>query len=85
MKNYALGDVIEGTVERVTPFGAFIDVGEDIEALLHVSELPEDYGPYPNIEEELPEGTNGQFKVIGVWPELGRIGLSMHDLPRGHI
>lgn len=78
---YQVGEIVEGKIERTTPFGAFVDIGGTTEALLHVSELPEDVDPYIELDDFLPVGTEGLFKVIGTQTERNRVSLSMRGMP----
>lgn len=39
MNQYKIGDVIEGTISVITPFGAFVQFGDSLEGLVHISEL----------------------------------------------
>ena len=76
----AEGQVFEGTVTRLTPFGAFIDLG-GLEGLLHVSEISREQVPDP--AERLTVGQSVQVQVIRM--ERGvkgqdRISLSMKAL-----
>lgn len=68
------GDVIEGTVQRLTPFGAFVDVG-GIDGLVHISEM--DYKHVEHPSEVVSEGENVKVKVLRVDPETEKISLSI--------
>lgn len=81
-----VGDVVKGTVSRVTDFGAFVTLAEGIEGLCHISEIQE---RRPKGEREKEKGpraarvasvvTAGQeydFKIIRVEPEQHKISLS---------
>ena len=71
----ALGDVVEGVVESITDFGAFIKLGE-ISGLLHRSEV--DHRMVKNINDVLKVGQTVTTKVIKL--ENGKIGLSIKAL-----
>ncbi len=68
------GQVIEGTVQRLTDFGAFVDVG-GVDGLVHVSEIS--WGRVNHPSEALSEGQSVKVKVLGVDRERERVSLSM--------
>lgn len=68
-------DIVEGTVESITDFGAFVKIGE-LTGLLHRSEL--DHKLVKNVNDVLKVGQNVTVKVIKV--EEGKIGLSIRAL-----
>ena len=70
----AVGDVIEGTVARMTNFGAFIDLG-GVDGLVHVSEISHERVSQPS--DVLSVGEEVKVKVLGLDPEKERISLSI--------
>lgn len=68
------GDVIEGTVQRLTPFGAFVDIG-GVDGLVHISEMAWEHVEHPS--DVVQEGATVTVKVLKVSPENERISLSM--------
>jgi len=68
------GDIIEGTVQRLTPFGAFVDVG-GIDGLVHISEM--DYKHVEHPSEVVSEGDKVKVKVLKVNPDTEKISLSI--------
>jgi small subunit ribosomal protein S1 len=68
------GMLVEGTITHLTKFGAFARVGEDLEGLIHVSELSELRISHP--KEVVHEGEVVTLRVIKIDPERRRIGLS---------
>ncbi|MEF2964373.1 30S ribosomal protein S1 [Paenibacillus sp. M1] len=68
------GEVIEGTVQRLTQFGAFVDVG-GVDGLVHVSEIAWSHVDKP--ADVLSEGDKVKVKVLKVDPEKGKISLSI--------
>ncbi|WP_274364490.1 30S ribosomal protein S1 [Paenibacillus thermotolerans] len=66
--------IIEGTVQRLTPFGAFVDVG-GVDGLVHVSEISWQHVDKPS--DAVKEGDKVKVKVLKVDPENDRISLSM--------
>jgi small subunit ribosomal protein S1 len=75
-KNHA-GDVVDGKVVRLTNFGAFVELAEGIEGLIHVSEFDSATG---GDKLELKTGENYQMKIIRLVPEERKIGLSIRAL-----
>jgi len=68
------GTLIEGTITHLTKFGAFARIGDDLEGLIHVSELSEQRIGHP--KEVVKEGDVVTLRVIKIDPERRRIGLS---------
>jgi small subunit ribosomal protein S1 len=68
------GMLIEGTITHLTKFGAFARIGDDMEGLIHVSELSEQRVGHP--KEVVKEGEVVTLRVIKIDPERRRIGLS---------
>jgi small subunit ribosomal protein S1 len=75
--HHAVGDVVEGKVTRMTNFGAFVELDEGIEGLIHVSEF-DDAGGAEKIELEV--GQTCQMKMIKLSPQERKIGLSIRAL-----
>ncbi len=69
------GDVIEGTVTKLTNFGAFVEIEPGLEGLLHVSEMSDKKLKGP--EEIVQQGSKVKVKVLRVEPADRKIGLSM--------
>ena len=72
-----VGQTIEGKVVRVTNFGAFVELDEGIEGLIHVSELDDTKG---GDKIELTVGENYPMKIIKLVPSERKIGLSIRAL-----
>ena len=72
---YKVGDVVKGEVTKITPFGAFVSLDEEIDGLVHISELSSDHVIDPGQIVEL--GKEYQFKIISIEPESHRLGLSL--------
>jgi small subunit ribosomal protein S1 len=69
------GSVVEGVVKRITDFGAFVELAEGLEGLVHISEL--DYKHVASVKAVVSEGQTVQVKVLEVDEERRRIGLSV--------
>lgn len=68
------GQIIEGTVQRLTDFGAFVDVG-GVDGLVHVSEIS--WGRVNHPGDVLAEGDKVKVKILGLDREKERISLSI--------
>jgi small subunit ribosomal protein S1 len=77
VKKFKVGDVIEGKVTRITPFGAFVQLSPSVEALVHVSEMSDDEAVDPEKLFRLNE--KKQFKVLDIDSESRKIALSLKD------
>ncbi len=71
------GDVIEGTVRKIMPFGAFVDMG-GIDGLLHVSDLSHDRAS--KVEDFVKEGQQVKVKILKLDWENDRHGLGLKQL-----
>src|SRR5690242_3706819 len=77
---HKVGDTIEGKVTRMTNFGAFVELDEGIEGLIHVSEFDDSHAA-PGAEKiDLQVGNNYQMKIIKLSPSERKIGLSIRAL-----
>lgn len=75
ISKYEVGQLLEGTITRLTKFGAFARIEEDLEGLIHISEISERRIEHP--KEVLKEGETITLRVIKIEPENHRIGLSI--------
>lgn len=74
----AKGDVVEGTVKRLTDFGAFVEVLPGIDGLVHVSQIS--HKRIENPKEALKVGQELQVKVLEVNADAERVSLSIKAL-----
>ncbi|MFC4771331.1 30S ribosomal protein S1 [Enterococcus hermanniensis] len=74
----APGTVLEGTVKRLTSFGAFVEIFPGVEGLVHISQISHKHIATPH--EVLHEGDQVQVKVLEVHPEDHRVALSIKAL-----
>jgi small subunit ribosomal protein S1 len=77
VKKFKKGDVVEGKITRITPFGAFVQLSPSVEALVHVSEMSDDDSIDPEKLFKLNE--KKKFKVLEVDTENRKIALSLKD------
>jgi small subunit ribosomal protein S1 len=72
---YDVGQLVEGTVTKVTDFGAFALIKEGVEGLIHVSELSEPAPNHPN--EIVTEGERLLLRIVRLDVRRRRLGLSL--------
>ena len=72
---YQEGQLVTGTVTRLTPFGAFARLDGNVEGLVHISELSEKRINHP--KEVVKEGEVLTLKILRIEPERQRLGLSL--------
>lgn len=72
------GDVLEGTVKRLAPFGAFVEVFPGVEGLVHISHIATKHIGTPH--EVLKEGDVVKVKVLAVNEQEKRLSLSIREL-----
>ena len=75
--NIEAGKKVEGTVSRLTDFGAFVDLG-GVDGLIHISEMS--WGRITNPRDILKEGQTVTAVVLDVDKEKGKISLSLKDV-----
>ncbi|HFK9593003.1 TPA: 30S ribosomal protein S1 [Enterococcus faecium] len=73
-----VGTVLDGTVKRLTSFGAFVEVFPGVEGLVHISQISHKHIATPH--EVLHEGDEVKVKVLEIHPEEHRIALSIKAL-----
>ena len=76
VENLKKGDKVEGTVTRITPFGAFVQISPAVEALVHVSELGE--GSDVDPEKVFTLNERKSFTVLDIDKEGRKISLSIN-------
>src|SRR5476651_2199028 len=75
-----VGDTIDGKVVRMTNFGAFVELDEGIEGLIHVSEFDDSHHAGKEGKIELVVGESYPMKIIKLAPAERKIGLSIRAL-----
>jgi len=68
------GDVVKGKIARFASFGAFVELGDNLEGLCHISELSDERVARP--EDAVQLGQEMEFRVLRVDAENKKIGLS---------
>jgi small subunit ribosomal protein S1 len=75
---YRVGQLIEGTITRLTKFGAFARIDDNIEGLIHISELSEGRVEHPR--EVVTEGETRPLRIIKIEEDRRRVGLSIRKV-----
>lgn len=75
---YGIGDIVEGKIVRLVPFGAFVELEEGVEGLVHISQISNVRLGKP--DEVLSVGQPVKMKVLEVNPELKKISLSIREV-----
>jgi len=75
VEKFKVGETVEGTVTRITPFGAFIQISPAVEALVHVSELGE--GENADPEKVFTLNDRKSFVILDIEKESRKISLSL--------
>ncbi|MDH7484947.1 MAG: S1 RNA-binding domain-containing protein [Anaerolineae bacterium] len=78
-ENYAVGQLVEGTITKLTDFGAFARVGPGIEGLIHISELSDHRITHPR--EVVKRGDVLTMRIIRIEPHRRRMALSLRQVP----
>ena len=73
-EKYKIGDTVQGKIDRINPFGAFVYLDKDIHGLAHVSEFQEVY-PGKKMDEILKAGETYSWKILSIEPKDHRMGL----------
>ena len=75
VESYPVGSVIDGKVTKIVPFGAFVELGSNVEGLVHISEMAPRRIETP--AQVVKVGQEVKVKVMEVNPDRRRISLSM--------
>lgn len=78
VEKYKIGQVVEGEVLKVNPFGLFVKLDEEIHGLAHVSELSSKPNQRP--EDLAKPGDKLKLKIVSIEPNDHRLGLSIRAL-----
>jgi len=76
---YKKGDIVAGEVTKFNPFGAFVQLDQNIHGLVHISE----FGSENKMKTALILGQKYNFKIISVEPEEHRMALGLADVSDG--
>src|SRR3569832_1338625 len=76
-KMMPVGSLVKGIVTKITAFGAFVELDNGLEGLIHVTELSDQ--PFGKVEEVISKGQDVVAKVIRVEPEHKKLSLSIKE------
>jgi len=75
VKKYQKGNVVEGRVTKLNPFGAFVEIEPKIQGLCHISE----FGTRKAMEQTLSVGNSQKFQILEINPEEHRMSLRIAE------
>jgi predicted RNA-binding protein with RPS1 domain len=75
MQQLSPGQILDGRISGMAPFGAFVDIGVGRDGLVHISQLSENH--VNKVEDEVKVGDAVQVRILEVDPQNKRISLSM--------
>ncbi|MBC7266146.1 MAG: 30S ribosomal protein S1 [Coriobacteriia bacterium] len=75
VQGFEVGQLVSGKVTKLVPFGAFVEIGEGVEGLVHISEMAR--GHVEKAEDVVTVGQEVQVKIMEIDPERRRISLSI--------
>ncbi len=81
--SHRVGELVYGRVTKLVPFGSFVQVGDNIEGLVHISEMSEHHVELP--EQVVTPGEELWVKIIDVDLERRRISLSVKQAAEGGV
>ena len=76
-KSIPVGTLVKGIVTKVTAFGAFVELDNGIEGLIHVTELSDQ--PFAKVEDVISAGDDVSAKVMKLDPEHKKVSLSIKE------
>ena len=80
-EKYKVGDTVQGKIDKINPFGAFVYLDKDIHGLAHVSEFQEVY-PGKKMDEILRAGETYDWKILSIEPKDHRMGLMIMKIEK---
>lgn len=75
---FKVGDIVKGSVSKIASFGAFVELEDDIDGLVHISQISEER--IEKVKDKLNVGDQVEARVIKVDKVERRIGLSIKAL-----
>lgn len=76
-EKYQVGQIIEGTVTGIKPFGAFVALDDTTQGLVHISHIT--HGYLENINDAVKVGDTVKVKILSIDSEKGKISLSIKE------
>lgn len=78
VEKYQEGDIIDGTVVRIAPFGAFVEIQPGVDGLVHISQLANRRVEKP--QDVVSVNQPVKVKILSIDPQEKRIGLSIREV-----
>ncbi len=75
ISKFKIGDVVDGVVQKVVPYGAFVRIGEGLNGLIHISELSDKLVKNP--EDIVKVGQDVKVKILSISSTERHLGLSL--------
>lgn len=80
-ENYKVGQVIDGEVHKIEPFGLMVKLDEDIHGLAHISELSDkQIKDAAELKTMFEEGKSYKFEIVNIEPAEHRLGLKLEGV-----
>lgn len=76
-EKFQVGQIIEGTVTGIKPFGAFVSLDDATQGLVHISHIS--HGYLENINDAIKVGDTVKVKILSIDSEKGKISLSIKE------
>lgn len=83
MTNFSTGQIVEGKVTGIQPYGAFVSLDSQTSGLIHISEISE--GFVKDIEQFVKVGDTVRVKIIDYDPKLKQAKLSLKALRKARV
>ncbi len=77
IKEFEAGQQVTGTIVRLSPFGAFIQIAQDVVGLMHISEF--DVSSQEELEAKVKPGDTDQFQILSIDTSSRKVGLAYPD------
>lgn len=77
ISKYKIGDIVDGVVQKVVPYGAFVRIGEGLNGLIHISELSEKLVKDPG--DIVKVGQKVKVKILSISSTERHLGLSLKE------
>lgn len=78
MNTYQIGDIIEGVVTGISEYGIFVNIDNNYNGLIHISEISNSF--VKNIEDYVSIGESILCEVLDIEKEIGHLKLSIKNI-----
>lgn len=76
-EKFQVGQIVEGTINSIKPFGAFVTLDESTQGLVHISQISQGY--LKDIHEAVSVGDKVKVKILSIDEKNNKISLSMKE------